>query len=147
MRQQVDAGLVPASAAAEVAKVKRYESGVLRDPITVAPEMTVREVIALAQARGKLAGVDRGGHGGDAVAPDPVDDGGGVEGIQLAALQLQPLGLMAGAKGQGQALAGVPGAGERDRVHRGGAERGAVGECFRRDERLDSETGHGLKRR
>ncbi|MDQ6684325.1 MAG: IMP dehydrogenase [Pseudomonadota bacterium] len=38
--------------AAEVAKVKRYESGVLRDPFTVGPEMTVREVIALSKARG-----------------------------------------------------------------------------------------------
>jgi IMP dehydrogenase len=38
--------------AAEVAKVKRYESGVLRDPITVTPEMTVREVIELSKARG-----------------------------------------------------------------------------------------------
>ncbi len=38
--------------AAEVARVKRYESGVLRDPITVTPEMSVREVIALAKARG-----------------------------------------------------------------------------------------------
>jgi IMP dehydrogenase len=33
--------------AAEVAKVKRFESGVLRDPMTVNPEMTVREVMAL----------------------------------------------------------------------------------------------------
>jgi IMP dehydrogenase len=32
---------------AEVAKVKRFESGVLRDPMTVSPEMTVREVMAL----------------------------------------------------------------------------------------------------
>src|SRR6476469_2527622 len=29
--------------AAEVARVKRYESGVLRDPITIAPDTTVRE--------------------------------------------------------------------------------------------------------
>jgi IMP dehydrogenase len=38
--------------AAEVARVKRYESGVLRDPITVTPEMTVREVMALAESHG-----------------------------------------------------------------------------------------------
>jgi len=39
---------LPAQAqAAEVAKVKRFESGVLRDPMTVTPEMTVREVMAL----------------------------------------------------------------------------------------------------
>src|SRR6266571_16461 len=35
--------------AAEVAKVKRYESGVLRDPVTVTPEITVRELLALTQ--------------------------------------------------------------------------------------------------
>jgi IMP dehydrogenase len=39
---------VPAQAA-EVAKVKRFESGVLRDPMTIPPEMTVREVVALQQ--------------------------------------------------------------------------------------------------
>src|ERR1700682_6049175 len=33
--------------AAEVAKVKRFESGVVKDPITVPPTMTVREVLAL----------------------------------------------------------------------------------------------------
>jgi IMP dehydrogenase len=38
--------------AAEVARVKRYESGVLRDPITVAPTTTVREVMALSQQHG-----------------------------------------------------------------------------------------------
>ncbi len=34
--------------AAEVAKVKRFESGVLKDPVTVAPSITVRELLALA---------------------------------------------------------------------------------------------------
>jgi IMP dehydrogenase len=48
----VHKNLTPKQQAAEVARVKRYESGVLRDPITVSPEMTVREVIALAQSRG-----------------------------------------------------------------------------------------------
>ncbi len=48
----VHKNLTPKQQAAEVARVKRYESGVLRDPITVSPEMTVREVIALAQAHG-----------------------------------------------------------------------------------------------
>src|SRR5215472_10071333 len=33
--------------AAEVAKVKRYESGVLRDPLTVSPDITVRQLLAL----------------------------------------------------------------------------------------------------
>src|SRR5262245_16947545 len=41
--------------AAEVSKVKRFESGVLRDPMTIAPEMTVREVIAL-QREHKISG-------------------------------------------------------------------------------------------
>ncbi len=39
--------LPPADQAAEVAKVKRFESGVVADPITVTPDMTVREVIAI----------------------------------------------------------------------------------------------------
>jgi IMP dehydrogenase len=38
--------------AREVAKVKRFESGVVRDPITVPPQMRVREVIALTQQHG-----------------------------------------------------------------------------------------------
>ena len=33
--------------AAEVSKVKRFESGVLRDPMTVSPSITVRELLAL----------------------------------------------------------------------------------------------------
>jgi IMP dehydrogenase len=33
--------------AAEVAKVKRFESGVLKDPITIPPTMSVRDVVAL----------------------------------------------------------------------------------------------------
>src|ERR1700743_252662 len=37
--------LSPADQAREVAKVKRFESGVLRDPITVPPHMKVRDVI------------------------------------------------------------------------------------------------------
>ena len=36
--------------AAEVAKVKRFESGVLKDPITIPPTMTVREVLALTRS-------------------------------------------------------------------------------------------------
>jgi IMP dehydrogenase len=43
----VHKNLTPLAQAAEVAKVKRFESGVLRDPMTVTPEMTVREVMAL----------------------------------------------------------------------------------------------------
>jgi len=37
----------PGRQAAEVAKVKRFESGVVKDPITIAPTMTVRDVLAL----------------------------------------------------------------------------------------------------
>jgi len=39
--------LKPKQQAAEVAKVKRFESGVLRDPMTVSPSITVRELLAL----------------------------------------------------------------------------------------------------
>ncbi len=39
--------LTPRAQAAEVAKVKRFESGVLKDPITIPPTMSVREVMAL----------------------------------------------------------------------------------------------------
>ncbi|MDA1116624.1 MAG: IMP dehydrogenase [Proteobacteria bacterium] len=45
----------PQEQAAEVAKVKRFESGVLRDPMIVAPEMTVRDVMAL-QKQHKISG-------------------------------------------------------------------------------------------
>ena len=38
--------------AAEVARVKRYESGVLRDPITVSPDMPVRTVMDLSRQHG-----------------------------------------------------------------------------------------------
>jgi len=47
--------LPPKAQAAEVAKVKRFESGVLRDPVTIPPEMPVREVIALQRER-KISG-------------------------------------------------------------------------------------------
>ena len=42
--------------AAEVAKVKKFESGVIRDPITVKPDTTIREVLALTRAR-NISGV------------------------------------------------------------------------------------------
>ena len=44
--------LKPFEQAREVLKVKRYESGVLRDPITIPPSMTVREVIHLSKEHG-----------------------------------------------------------------------------------------------
>jgi IMP dehydrogenase len=40
----------------EVARVKKFESGVIKDPITVAPTMTIREVMDLIRARG-ISGV------------------------------------------------------------------------------------------
>ena len=44
--------LTAAQQAAEVARVKRYESGVLRDPITVAPDTPVRKVVELSRQHG-----------------------------------------------------------------------------------------------
>jgi len=41
---------------AEVAKVKKFEAGVIRDPITVGPETTIRDVLALTQAH-NISGV------------------------------------------------------------------------------------------
>ncbi|MCX7149386.1 MAG: IMP dehydrogenase [Rhodocyclales bacterium] len=46
----VHKNLTSKAQAAEVAKVKRFESGVLKDPITVPPTMTVREVLALTRS-------------------------------------------------------------------------------------------------
>src|SRR4249920_3131459 len=43
----VHKNMTPAKQAAEVAKVKRFESGVVKDPITIPPSMSVREVLAL----------------------------------------------------------------------------------------------------
>ncbi len=45
----VHKNLTPAEQAAEVQRVKRYETGILSDPITIDPEMKVRDVIALTQ--------------------------------------------------------------------------------------------------
>jgi IMP dehydrogenase len=59
--------LEPAAQAAEVSKVKRHESGVLKDPITIPPTMTVREVLALTRTH-KISGL-------------PVVDNGKVVGI------------------------------------------------------------------
>jgi IMP dehydrogenase len=44
--------LSPKDQAREVAKVKRFESGVLRDPITIPPTMKIRDVIALTEQHG-----------------------------------------------------------------------------------------------
>ncbi len=40
----------PEEQARQVRKVKKYESGIVRDPITVSPDMTIREVIDLTRA-------------------------------------------------------------------------------------------------
>ncbi|MDD5248322.1 MAG: IMP dehydrogenase [Rhodocyclaceae bacterium] len=54
--------LDPKSQAAEVAKVKRFESGVLKDPITIPPTMSVREVMNLTRAH-KFSGLPVIEHG------------------------------------------------------------------------------------
>src|SRR6476661_599866 len=63
----VHKNLTPKQQAAEVAKVKRYESGVLRDPFTVSPRHTVREVLAMSEQLG--------------ISGFPVVDAGKVAGI------------------------------------------------------------------
>ena len=63
----VHKNLTPEQQALEVHKVKRHESGILKDPITVPPTMTVGEVIEL-QQKNRFSGV-------------PVVDNGKVVGI------------------------------------------------------------------
>lgn len=48
----VHKNLTPKQQAAEVARVKRYESGLLKDPITIAPGARVRDVMELSRAHG-----------------------------------------------------------------------------------------------
>jgi IMP dehydrogenase len=48
----VHKNLTATEQAREVAKVKRFESGVVRDPITIPPDMKIRDVIALSQQHG-----------------------------------------------------------------------------------------------
>ncbi|HEU0289981.1 MAG TPA: IMP dehydrogenase [Burkholderiales bacterium] len=45
----VHKSMPPKAQAAEVTKVKRFESGIVKDPITIAPGMKVREVLKLTQ--------------------------------------------------------------------------------------------------
>jgi len=59
--------LTPQQQAAEVSRVKRYESGVLRDPVVITPTHTVRQVMALSEQLG--------------ISGFPVIDGGKVVGI------------------------------------------------------------------
>ena len=63
----VHKNLTASEQAAEVAKVKRYESGVLLDPVVITPSHTVRQVLALSQELG--------------ISGFPVCDGGKVVGI------------------------------------------------------------------
>ncbi|MES2685209.1 MAG: IMP dehydrogenase, partial [Pseudomonadota bacterium] len=63
----VHKNLTPQQQAAEVAKVKRYESGVLRDPVVITPTHTVRQVMAMSEQLG--------------ISGFPVIDGGRVVGI------------------------------------------------------------------
>ena len=48
----VHKNLTPRQQAAEVARVKRYESGLLRDPITISPDTPVRQVRQLSDQHG-----------------------------------------------------------------------------------------------
>jgi IMP dehydrogenase len=52
----VHKNMSPKAQAAEVAKVKRFESGVVKDPITIPPTMSVREVLVLT-ALHKISGL------------------------------------------------------------------------------------------
>ena len=63
----VHKNLTPQEQAAQVAKVKRYESGVLRDPVVITPNHTVRQVMQLSEELG--------------VSGFPVVDAGKVVGI------------------------------------------------------------------
>ncbi|QDX81000.1 IMP dehydrogenase [Denitratisoma sp. DHT3] len=63
----VHKNLSPRAQAAEVSKVKRFESGVLKDPITIPPTLTVREVLNLTRSH-RISGL-------------PVVDGGKIVGI------------------------------------------------------------------
>src|SRR5690606_28535211 len=48
--------LSPAAQAAEVSRVKRFESGVIVDPITITPDMRVREVLEITRNH-KISGL------------------------------------------------------------------------------------------
>ena len=63
----VHKNLTPQEQAAQVAKVKRYESGVLRDPVVITPDTTVYQVLQLSEELG--------------VSGFPVVDGGKVVGL------------------------------------------------------------------
>jgi IMP dehydrogenase len=52
----VHKNMTAAAQAAQVARVKRFESGVVKDPITISPEMTVRDVLVLTRQH-KISGL------------------------------------------------------------------------------------------
>lgn len=52
----VHKNMSPKSQASEVTKVKRFESGIVKDPITIAEDMTVRDVLQLTQQH-KISGL------------------------------------------------------------------------------------------
>jgi len=52
----VHKSMSPKAQANQVAKVKRYESGMVKDPITIAPSMSVREVLTLIRTH-KISGL------------------------------------------------------------------------------------------
>ncbi len=52
----VHKNFTPRQQAAEVARVKRYEAGVVKEPVTITPQMTVRDVLNLTQQH-KISGL------------------------------------------------------------------------------------------
>lgn len=52
----VHKNLTPGQQAAEVRKVKKYESGVIKEPITVSPQVSIREVLEITRAN-NISGV------------------------------------------------------------------------------------------
>jgi IMP dehydrogenase len=52
----VHKNMPPKAQAAEVTKVKRFESGIVKDPITITPDMKVRDVLKLTQQH-KISGL------------------------------------------------------------------------------------------
>ena len=52
----VHKNMTPKAQALEVSKVKRFESGVVKDPVTIAPDMTVRDVLNLTRQH-KISGL------------------------------------------------------------------------------------------
>ncbi len=58
----VHKNMLPKVQAAEVAKVKRFESGVVKDPITISQDMTVRNVLNLIRQH-RISGLARSSMG------------------------------------------------------------------------------------